>query len=263
MLRVESMCKTPVFCGYSIVVIHDLAKVKSRVRVSLPAPEINMENKISIVVPTMWKFQPFLDFLVDLVQLEIIDEIHVINNNIAETPIHAALSHHKIIVHNFDKNIFVNAAFNFGVAVAKNNFIALMNDDVIFDLKAFYRAASILKPLTMVALSPCSDLTKNVSGEAKLVKFEVGMEAFHFGSCMFIHKHDWIDIPAGIDLYYGDNWIWDTLVTRGGEVYLIKDVFFSSPTSVTSSNFYTPMWLGREGHIFEHTIAHFKQRYQK
>lgn len=218
-------------------------------------------TQFSIVVPTMWKFEPFLNFLSDLVKLELVNEVIIINNNLEVTPLqHPALSHAKVKLHNFDKNIFVNPAFNFGVAVAENEHIVLMNDDIIFDFKALYRAAELVQPNRMLALSPNPELDKNVSGTAVPVKYEEGIDSFHFGACMFVNRSEWVSIPAGLDLYYGDNWIWETTLARGGEIFLIKDVFFSSPTSVTCGEMYTPLWLGREGHMYERLLKQFKER---
>jgi len=47
----------------------------------------------------MWQFDPFCDFLEDLVQLPIIDEVIVINNLVELTPDHSALKHPKVQMH--------------------------------------------------------------------------------------------------------------------------------------------------------------------
>ena len=51
---------------------------------------------ISVVVPTLWKYEPFLDFVSSLVQVGTIGEIIIINNNQSATPIHDVLSHPKV-----------------------------------------------------------------------------------------------------------------------------------------------------------------------
>ena len=89
-----------------------------------------MSNKFSIVVPTMWRFNLFADFLVKLVQVDAVGEIIIINNAMEAKPDHSIFAHPKIKMHDFKLNIFVNPAWNYGVSVAKYDNICIMNDDV-------------------------------------------------------------------------------------------------------------------------------------
>ena len=76
---------------------------------------------ISIIVPAVWGYDPFCNFLLDLVELTVIGEIIIINNNVDKTPKHDVLSHQKVHVYNQKENILVNPAWNLGVSLAKND----------------------------------------------------------------------------------------------------------------------------------------------
>lgn len=218
-------------------------------------------DKLSVVIPTMWKYGPFISFLKQLNDADIVDEIILVDNN-PDASIEPTFE--KIRYFKPKRNIFVNAALNVGVAMARNNKIVLINDDVIFDTKILYRALDFIGPGMIAAVSSKPhNSDETVVGEAKVYELIDGMETFHCGAVMFVYKPSWVDIPAGMDLYYGDNWIWDTHRIRGEKLYVIKDVFFHSPTSVTSSLFYTPEILWREGTIFEQCIAAFKERVER
>ena len=55
---------------------------------------------LTVITPTMWAHQPFLDNLKNLVALDAIDEIIVIDNNQAAAPTDDVLQNPKVKVHN-------------------------------------------------------------------------------------------------------------------------------------------------------------------
>ena len=63
---------------------------------------------ISVITPTMWRFEPFCEFLQDLVELDVIGEVIIINNSQENTPNKNILNHDKIKMINAEQNIFVN-----------------------------------------------------------------------------------------------------------------------------------------------------------
>ncbi len=54
---------------------------------------------LTVITPTMWAHEPFLDNLKSLVALDSIDEIIIIDNNQTETPSDDVLHHAKVRVH--------------------------------------------------------------------------------------------------------------------------------------------------------------------
>ena len=193
-------------------------------------------NKFTIVVPTMWRYAPFLNFLEDLVEFDQVDDIIVINNNIASTPTNLVLQHSKIRMVNHPANVYVNPAFNQGVAMAKNDKICLLNDDMIFDFKIFYHVDRVLNEHSgVIGISPGLDEFNQppfTSGAIKIIPW-AGHHSFGFGCLMFVHKAWWIDIPKEFALYYGDNWIFDTCIIRGRQNYLITDALHYTPYATT------------------------------
>lgn len=218
----------------------------------------------SIVVPTMWKYPPFLDFLVDLVEFHLIDDIIIFNNNIAETPASWIFEHPKITLVNNPENTFVNTPFNRGVEMAKNDNVCLLNDDVIFDLKIFYHVARVLNEHSgVVGISPgLAEFNQPpiTSGAIKIVPWQPGNHTFGFGCLMFVNKGWWIPIPEDFKLYYGDNWIFDTCVARNRQNYLITDALFHTPYATTCKDLTVANeMLTQETDAFNWHIANFKQ----
>jgi hypothetical protein len=213
----------------------------------------------TIVVPTMWKYPPFIEFLYKLVSLDLIDEINIINNAVSNTPDDVILHHPKIRMNNFDKNIFVNPAWNYGVATAKSDRICIMNDDIDFDTNVFEILKDTVNPGSMATIS--TELA--TTGKIELSTYYKGMHVLNGGTLMFIHRSDWIDIPAGLDFLYGDNWIWETMMLRNNTINIINNINCYTPMSVTMKDYQTDTLNSREGFIFGALLACFKTRLEQ
>ena len=85
--------------------------------------------KFSIIIPTLLIREDILTKLLDvLVANYCVDEVIVINNNLARDFSHRSP---KVIVHKPEENLFVNKSWNVGVEMAKNEYIGLLNDDIL------------------------------------------------------------------------------------------------------------------------------------
>lgn len=194
-------------------------------------------SKFSIIVPTLWRYAPFVDFIKDLVKFDMVDDIIIINNNVAATPQDPVLHHWKVRLVNEPENTGVNPAWNKGVTGAKNDKICILNDDVVFDLKMFYHVDSVLTPESgVVGICPgVKDFNQPpfVSGVIKVIPW-TGQHTYGFGCLMFVHRAWWVEIPAGLKIYYGDNWIFDTCLSRGRTNYIITDALFHTPYATST-----------------------------
>jgi len=194
-------------------------------------------SKFSIIVPTIWRYAPFVDFVKDLVKFDMVDDIIIINNNVDLTPNDDVLSHWKVRMVNEPENTGVNPAWNKGVSGAKNDKICILNDDVVFDLKMFYHVDQVLGPESgVVGICPGVPEFNQPpfkSGIIKIVPW-TGQHTYGFGCLMFVHRNWWVDIPEGLKIYYGDNWIFDTCLARGLTNYIITDSLFYTPFATST-----------------------------
>lgn len=197
----------------------------------------------SVIVPTMWKFEPFNQFLLDLTSVPNVGEIILINNNKRETPdIVATLNHPKIKHFVFDQNIYVNPAWNFGVERSFFNKICIINDDLIFDLKVFHRMEHHVSPLRGV-YGMCAG--KEEMGQIPVTDGEINIRHcttpynhhthFGYGQFMMFDKRNWTPILQGLDIYWGDNFIYDTMFFSMNQNYHITNMFHYTPYSTTAS----------------------------
>ena len=58
---------------------------------------------LSVIIPTMWKYAPFLDYLEGVLEQNSVGEVIIINNNVYATPDSEVLAHEKIRMHNCKK----------------------------------------------------------------------------------------------------------------------------------------------------------------
>jgi hypothetical protein len=187
----------------------------------------------------MWKCPFFVGFLNDLLEFPAVGQVILINNNPAETPVGVPASHHKLRIFMPGPNIGVNPAWNLGVAEARYSKICIANDDVVFDQKMFKLVDTVLGPDSgVVGICPgVKDFNQPpfVSGIGRVVPW-TGQHTYGFGCLMFVHKKSWQSIPPGLDIYYGDNYIFDLQLARKKTNYLITNMIFKSQFAATTSD---------------------------
>ncbi len=92
-------------------------------------------EKYSVVIPTLWKSNRIGKLLFDLIKCEFVDEIILIDNAGKFFENFEALDKVKLV--QVEENMYVNPSWNLGVMVAKNDSIALVNDDINFNPNIF------------------------------------------------------------------------------------------------------------------------------
>jgi FkbM family methyltransferase len=214
-------------------------------------------NRFSVVVPTMWRAEKtFLPFLEKLIRLDIISEILIINNDPSKTPVvPSILENRKIRMISFGENIYVNPAWNIGVALSKNDKICIMNDDVQFDTKLFEKIVDHVNPSNGVTgISPGLEKfnqKKHTNNQIDIVEWNKD-HTFGFGCLMFVHKQNWTPIPDNLKIYFGDNFIFDTLLRRGFKNYLITNIDYNTDyAQTTKDESITSGFMERESEIYQ------------
>jgi len=183
---------------------------------------------ITVVVPTMWRYSPFLDFLKYILKVDVVTECIIINNDNTRTPNHPVLTDPKVKLVDFGKNIFVNPAWNYGVQNSSNDIVCILNDDLIFDLKLFYKMAEFVTPEMGVVGKLAGDVTL---GQTALSNGEINIEPFvgqncqGFGELMFIHKDRWQTIPPELRIGFGEVYIFEKLLYTGFQNFMITNLF--------------------------------------
>jgi glycosyltransferase involved in cell wall biosynthesis len=155
----------------------------------------------SVVIPTLWIPRTFPQLLEDLSSANHVLEVIVICN--APKPAELQFSSEKIRFIECEENIFVNPAWNRGVFESKSRFVAICNDDVLFNPDLFGRVGFEAINESVIG---CDQVCFTNAGDA----FEV-MNGHSIGDgwgCLiFADKQSFRPIPEDLKIWYGDNWL--------------------------------------------------------
>ena len=199
-------------------------------------------NKLSVIIPTLKKNMQLLNNLIVTLSKDVcVDEIIVIDNSCDgfET------DDSKVKVIMPSENLFVNESWNLGVKVARNNIIALLNDDITIPenfcgtvLRQFPKDAGCLGiGIDSVKITKSVLPTTDSCNEIYLE--EIKVMDLHWGICIFLDKTFFVEIPKELKIYCGDDWIIYQTQKQGKKVYQIlgQDIYHYGSLSCSSSKF--------------------------
>lgn len=223
----------------------------------------------SVVIPTMWRFPPFIQFLADLLEFPLVQEVLLINNDVDKTPHNAPLRHHKLRMATPHHNMGVNPAWNLGVLHSTSDNVCIANDDIIFDFKLFQRVLPFIRPEHgAICLSPGEAQFQQepfTNGNIDIVPWPYNTSQtnsrFGFGSLFFIHKQSWVPIPEELVIYYGDDWLLDTQIANSRMNFVINNCMNFTPRAATCGQLpgYDQI-LHQEGPVYFRELEIYRQR---
>jgi len=195
---------------------------------------------LSIIIPTMWKFEPFPRYLQQIIGNDCIGEIIIIDNDVKARP-KDFFSHPKIKILEQKENIYVNLAWNLGAATAQYDNLCFLSDDVIADGRVYFEADRFLNEnlddigllVTLIGHEPHSQ-PKLSTGEisiARVSDVKVGLHGAY--SLFFVHKKAYPPIPEKLKVIHGDAYLQNKTVENGKITYCMYNFFYYSPWNYT------------------------------
>ena len=173
-----------------------------------------MNNKISVIIPTIQKTLEVLEQIIVLLsQDESVEEIILINNKV-ENPLDYDFPKLRIITPN--ENLYVNASWNLGIKESKCENFLLLNDDLLFGknfcsnvLKSeiFNKESTGLIGMNPSMIKGFNELVNFKDEVAILQPFTNYLGTGDWGISIFGKKSTWFNIPDDLKIIYGDNFI--------------------------------------------------------
>lgn len=196
---------------------------------------------LTVIVPTMWRAPGvFLQALQNYVRSDLVSEIIIIDNDPQRAPDWPELYHDKVWRMRQDTNIYVNPAWNIGVAKSLTDKICLANDDIVFDSRLFAKIYDRITPENGVHGIITGEAHFNqpptTDGTIDFTAWKWGDCIHCFGQLMFLHKDNWEPIDPRLKIYFGDDWIFHWHLYKGLTNYMIYNIHFFSPMAATSSD---------------------------
>jgi hypothetical protein len=193
---------------------------------------------ISVIVPTMWKANEFfLKMLPILEYSRAIGEVIIIDNNPAECPKEELAKYNKILYKAMPTNQYFNMSMNIGAALAQNEVLCLLNDDVIFDPEIFsFIAKNMDDKVGMISPHPQyfnrGQENAELIKELKLLPLEKTLDGF--GCAMFCLRKNYATIPYKLKHHFGDEFLHKTQEKNGRTNMTLHNWVVMTPMRVTT-----------------------------
>jgi predicted O-methyltransferase YrrM len=193
----------------------------------------------SIIIPTMWRFKPFEQFIHTLINCDLVGEILIYDNDKEHAPKTLNFLSEKVTIFQNETNLGVNPIWNEGIKVAHYDNICLMNDDIIFDLSVFEKVLPYLRKTSTGVVGLCPGVIE--FSQPPFINGSITIQSWNkehtygFGCLMFINRKNYIPIPKELVMYFGDDFIFNICLTRHLTNYIITDLLHYTPFAKTTS----------------------------
>lgn len=172
-----------------------------------------MNRKFSVIIPTMFKCVDITNkLLANLYGDDAVSEVIVINNNSnSETPLfpNEIDDNDKLQYNVPGKNLFVNPSWNLGVSLAREEYIAILNDDITIPENVFSGIASV--PIENAGILGAShphiiqtELPQRFAVEHINIQ-PTHIRNWGFGIFMVMHKSRYVVCPDNIKIWCHDD----------------------------------------------------------
>lgn len=164
-------------------------------------------GQFSVVIPTLQRSDDLRTVVDQCAAHPLVAEVLVINN--ATDPL--AFESPKVRVLDQGRNIFVNPAWNLGAREARGEYLAIINDDILFEDGALTHAQRALRSRRFGVIGPAQDAFNRPAHGRRRVKIAPFFSfKGSFGTFMCLRRADYTPIPEEMRIWGGDDWLFLT-----------------------------------------------------
>jgi glycosyltransferase involved in cell wall biosynthesis len=185
-----------------------------------------MERKFSVIIPTMFYRSDILCELLETLYADTsVYQVIVINNLELGSIIPKLPINDKLLMCSKGRNLYVNPSWNLGVTLASEDYIALLNDDIVIPDKLFTGVSQIDFD-SIGILGACHPMIEQVENPKKFAvpSFELMMARIRpwgFGIFMAMKKSTYKMIPEEMLIWCGDDYLFHQTALSGKPNVLI------------------------------------------
>ena len=194
-------------------------------------------KKISYIVPSILKFDNLVTQLTSIGNTDCVGEIIIINNSngyklpdfICNAPIIEIIP---------SEPSFCNGGWNIGVEKSTQDYVVLSTDDLEFDsniLNIITSNINKIEPFGIIGMD-----YKFISDEYSKVENDIsfdqvnGEREYGFGMMMIMNKSNFVKIPDGLKHWYGDDFLYYSMIEKDLKNYIMRSKTFKLKTKVGS-----------------------------
>ncbi|MBB5598181.1 glycosyltransferase family 2 protein [Neomicrococcus lactis] len=155
----------------------------------------------SVIVPTLLRAEELQQLVQDCEDHPLVLEVLVINN--ATDPL--SWNSPKVRVLQQQENIYVNPAWDLVVRESRGKYLAILNDDVLFNPKIFTFIAKWLGVPGIGIIGPNNSCLIAPNGQPILRP--TNERPTGWGIAMFMRRDAYTAIPEELRVFYGDDWL--------------------------------------------------------
>ena len=199
----------------------------------------NRVDKVSAIVPTVWRAKEFTDHLVNvLIHDESVGEIIIIDN----APTDFFYDNEKVVTLKQQENLYVNPSWNLGVEESDYDKFIILNDDIIIPYNFVFQLEEwITEDIGLIGLDSASIIKATHFDAENITKLDRKIELqsvvnrnWGFGMAIVGHKKSYYKIPENIRIWYGDDYLFQMNNEAGKTNYVIDDIPIFTKISSTS-----------------------------
>ena len=177
----------------------------------------NCKRPISIVIPTIGKVKNITNQLINTIS-PFVDEIILFDN--ARKFNKKELSDNVLCLRK--NNHYVNPAWNKGTEMSRNDFVILMNDDILFDplngkifdeiIFELENKVFCLLGMDEATMIPFDDILPDKLSTSSFYCIEAPKERpRNFGAIIAFKKSNYMKIPEEMQIFFGDDYLYNFL----------------------------------------------------
>jgi GR25 family glycosyltransferase involved in LPS biosynthesis len=219
--------------------------------------KFNDLEKISVIIPTIWKANNYLRrSLQDLDRENLVEEIILINNNKEETP-NWIKNIKKVKLIDPGERLYFNKSVNLGVDLCKNDICCVLNDDVIIINRNIFKYISKEFNHKLGAIFISKD-SINAYGNDLPIKLKKIHKLTHGnGMLFFVRKSSFVKIPEKLVHHFGDRFTASINNLQKKQNYTIQG--FKIRTKESASQKYAKGVISKDWRIHKEVFNNLNQ----
>ena len=159
-------------------------------------------EKITIIIPTIWKGDSLKEFLKKIHSVERVSEIILIDNKNEDCKID--LTQFSKVFHKvMETNIFVNPAWNLGVKLSSNDIVVFAQDDIDFNPEFLEKIE--VEENCLIGIDRKNFPPFSVEYNPQIVECKV--RDWGFATLLILRKKTYIEIPDDLKIWCGDDYL--------------------------------------------------------
>ena len=211
---------------------------------------------ISYIIPTLWKSPNIYKLIEGFESIDDDDaELIIINNDIQV--VNFKPTDKRIKVFQMDENQFVNPSWQIGFDYSTQDKIAILNDDIIFNVKRFHEFI-IASDAKAICMTNWNRINKDLDTWELVSNGSPNARPAGGGQLMMVNRENWPTLPYNMKLWHGDDIIYyyNTLV-KNIDFCFIRGMAVTGDQSVSVNSSIIPKKMGET--FTQDTLEYYKK----